>query len=171
MSMFFEKEYEPSSVGCELNDKELQEFLNKHNITLTIVDNSTRWCAYAQYYGLTTGLDIVTSTSFSYMASLFMTGMGISAGTEQYFKEETLELDLIDELNHIRKEIINEKEQVIKMFYTIVDIYTTDKISKYEYATERLSLKLTPSQMNKFQNIPGDNYKDKFINLLNKTLD
>ena len=35
------------------------------------------------------------------VGTLFMTGMGISASTEMYIKEETLELDLIDKLNLI----------------------------------------------------------------------
>ena len=165
--MFWEKEYAPTIIGCELTDKELQQFLNEKGIGLQIVDNSTRWCAFAQYYALHHEFDVIKATSFSYMASLFMSGMGISASTEMYFKEEQLEYDLIDYLNQIKSEIPDEEEQVKKMFNHIFNVY--DKhISDYEYATERLSFKLTPSEMEKFQSLEGKNNKEKFKKLLDK---
>lgn len=166
--MFWKKEYQPSILGgCKLTDEELQQFLNEKGIALQIVDNSTRWCAFAQYYAINHGFDVIKSTSFSYMVSLFMTGMGISASTEIYFKEEQLEYDMIDYINQIKSEISDEEEQVKNMFNHIFDIY--DKhISDYEYATERLSFKLTPSEMQKFQSINGKNNKEKFKKLLNK---
>lgn len=165
--MFWEKEYTPTIIGCELTDKELQQFLNEKGIGLQIVDNSTRWCAFAQYYAIHNEFDVIKATSFSYIASLFMSGMGISASTEMYFKEEQLEYDLIDYLNTIKSEIPDEEEQVKKMFNHIFETY--DKhISEYEYATERLSFKLTPSEMEKFQSIEGENNKEKFKKLLDK---
>lgn len=163
--MFWEKEYQPTIVGCELSDGELQQFLNEKGISLQIVDNSTRWCAFAQYYAINKGFDVIKATSFSYMVSLFMTGMGISASTEMYFKEETLEYDLIDYLNTIKSEIPDEGEQVKNMFNHIFEVYK-EYISKYEYATERLSFKLTPSEMEKFQSLEGKNNKEKFKKLL-----
>ena len=163
--MFWEREYPPTLVGCNLNDDELQQFINENDIGLQIVDNSTRWCAFAHYYAHKKGLDIVKSTSFSYMVSLFMTGMGISASTEMYFKEEKMEYDLIDELNTIKSEDAPEEEQVKKMFNLIFNIYS-HHISDYEYATERLSFKLTPSEMEKFNSIEGKNNKEKFKKLL-----
>ena len=163
--MFWEKEYPPTLVGCNLNDDELQQFINENDIGLQIVDNSTRWCAFAHYYAHKKGFNIVKSTSFSYMVSLFMTGMGISASTEMYFKEEKMEYDLIDELNTIKSEDASEEEQVKKMFNLIFNIYS-HHISDYEYATERLSFKLTPSEMEKFNSIEGKDNKEKFKKLL-----
>lgn len=165
--MFWEKEYRPTVVGCELSDEELEQFLEKIDVKFQIVDNSTRWCAFAQYYAHENGFDIVHATSFAYIVSLFMTGMGISAGTEMYIKEETLEYDLIDKLNEIKSEISNEDEQVKTMFNTIFNVYSND-ISNYEYATERLSFKLTPTEMKKFQSVTGENNKEKFKKLLNQ---
>lgn len=165
--MFWKNEYQPDVVGCKLNDKELQQFLKENEIYFDIVDNSTRWCAFAQYYAKKHGFDIVKATSFAYMVSLFMTGMGISASTEMYFKEEQLEYDLIDYLNQLKSEIPDEETQVKKMFNYIFEIYS-EHISDYEYSTERLSFKLTPSEMEKFQSIPGKNNKEKFKKLLDK---
>ena len=164
--MFWEKEYQPTVVGCKLSDEELQQFLNEKEVGLQISDNSTRWCAFAQCYAHEHNFDVVKATSFSYMVSLFMSGMGISAGTEMYFKEEQLEYDLLDKLNEIKSEDIPEEEQVKEMFKHIFEVYENN-ISKYEYATERLSFKLTPSEMEKFQSLEGKNNKEKFKNLLN----
>ena len=165
--MFWKNKYEYSIIDDEITDKDLQEFIKENNIFLDIVDNSTEWCAFAHYYGHKHGLSSVHATSFSYMVSLFMTGMGISASTEIYFKEEKIELDLVDEYNSINEEEIPEKEKVIKMFDSIFKLYS-EEISEYEYATERVSLKLTPSQMEKFLSLEGENNKQKFINLLEK---
>lgn len=164
--MFWEKEYQPTIVGCSLSDEELQQFLIKKDIGLQIIDNSTRWCAFAQYYALQHDFDIVKAASFSYMVSLFMTGMGISASTEMYFKEEQIEYDLIDNLNKIKSEDISEEAQAKKMFWCIFRMYEKE-ISRYEYATERLSIRLTYSEMQKFQSVPGKNNAEKFKTLLN----
>ena len=97
---------------------------------------------------------------------MFMAGMGISASTEMYFKEEQLEYDLINKLNEIKSQTSDEETQVKKMFRCIVMIYSKH-ISDYEYSTERLSFKLTPSEMEKFQSISGKTNKEKFKTLLN----
>lgn len=165
--MFWNGVYEYTIIDDSVSENDLKEFLKENMIFLEIVDNSTRWCAFAHYYGHKHGLSSVHATSFSYMVSLFMTGMGISASTEIYFKEEKIELDLVDEYNSINEEEIPEKEKVIKMFDTIFKLYS-EEISEYEYATERVSLKLTPSQMEKFLSLDGENNKQKFINLLEK---
>ena len=166
--MFWKNEYQPKDISCNISDEELQQFLNEKGIMFSIVDNSTRWCAFAHYYAQKHNFDTIKATSFSYMISLFMTGMGISASTEMYFKEEKLEYDLIDKLNEIKSKTSNEEIQVKNMFNHIFEIY--DKhISDYEYATERLSFKLTPSEMEKFQSIEGKNNKEKFKKLLNKS--
>ena len=162
---FFNEEIQPSVVGCRIYDEELQRFLTEQGISMQIVDNSTRWAAYGQYYGHKKGWDVIRSTSFSYMVSLFFAGMGVSASTEMYIKEETMEYDIIDFLNSLREEGMTEEEQITKLFKHIVEVYDNN-IDKYEYATERLSLKLTPSQMARFQSVEGDTIKEKFLYLL-----
>ena len=164
--MFWENEYNYKIICDTITDENLKEFLKENNIFLDIVDNSTRWCAFAHYYGHKHGLSVIHSTSFAYMVSLFMTGMGISASTEAYIKEETLELNLVDYYNQLQSEDSSETEKVIKMFNHIFKVYSED-ISEYEYSTERLSFKLTPSEMKKFQSLEGKNNKEKFKTLLN----
>ncbi len=171
--MFWKKEYLPSVlkeaspeiVGCKLTDEELQQFLIENGIRFTIVDNSTRWCAFAHYYAFQYKFNMVKATSFAYMVSLFIGGMGISAGTEMYFKEEKIELFLMDRLNDIKSKKESEEDQIVEMFRNIFWLYKRH-ISEYEYATERLSFKMTPSEMEKFQSIEGKTNKDKFKYLL-----
>ena len=164
--MFWSKEYNYQIIDDNVTDEILKECLKENGINLDLVDNSTRWCAFAQYYALNHGFGIVKSTSFSYMISLFMTGMGVSAGTEIYFKEDQLELDLVDSLNLIKSETSDEEEQAKSMFFKIFKVYDED-IVRYEFATQSLSLKLTPSEMEKFQSVEGQTNKDKFKYLLN----
>lgn len=163
--MFWKENYDYTLIDKNMTDEILNEFLKENGISLQIVDNSTRWCAFAQYYAHQHDFDVIKATSFSYIVSLFMTGMGISASTEMYFKEESLEYDLIDYLNQIKSEISDEEEQVKEMFNHIFEVYD-NHISDYEYATERLSFKLTPSEMQKFQDVEGKNNKEKFKNLM-----
>ena len=166
--MFWEKEYLPAVVGCESNDEELQQFLNEVGIGFQIIDNPTRWAAYAQYYARENGFGMIKSTSFAYMCSLFFGGMGISAGTEMYFKEEQIEYAIIDALNNIKSiNDLSEEKKVKMTFDFIFNLYSVD-ISQYEYATERLSFKLTPSEMEKFQSLEGKTNKEKFKFLLNQ---
>ena len=165
--MFWENTYEPTIVGCKLSDEELQQFLKEIEVGFQIVDNSTRWCAYAQYYAHEHDFNIIKATSFSYMISLFMSGMGISASTEMYFKEEQIEYLILDDLNNLKKELDSEEEQVKSLFNFIFEVYS-ENISDYEYSTERLSFKLTPTEMEKFQSLPGENNKEKFKVLLSK---
>jgi len=165
--MFWKNEYDYSIINESVTDEILNEFLKENGISLQIVDNSTRWCAFAQCYAHEHSFDVVKATSFAYMVSLFMTGMGISAGTEMYFKEEQLEYDLLEKLNEIKSNESSEEIQVKEMFKCIFLTYQRD-ISKYEYSTERLSLRLTPSEMEKFQHVNGKNNKEKFKRLLNE---
>ena len=48
---FWKKEYNYKIIDNTISEKELQEFLRKNYICLDIVDNSTAWAAFAQYYG------------------------------------------------------------------------------------------------------------------------
>ena len=163
---FWKNEYNYKIIDNTVSEKELQEFLRKNYIHMDIVDNSTAWAAFAQYYGRKNGFNPIHSSSFAYIVSMFLGGMGISAGTAAYIKEETLELNLVDYYNQLQSEDSSETEKVIKMFNHIFKVYSED-ISEYEYSTERLSFKLTPSEMKKFQSLEGKNNKEKFKTLLN----
>ena len=163
---FWKKEYNYKIIDDTISEKELQEFLRKNNIFLDIVDNSTAWAAFAQYYGRKNGFNPVHSASFAYMVSMFLGGIGINAGTDAYIKEETVEQELLNTYNEINKEDVTEETKVLKMFDAIVDLYT-NRIHLFEYCSEWISFKLTPTERELFRKLPGKTTREKFHHLMN----
>ena len=185
---FWKKEYNYKIIDDTVSEKELQEFLRKNNIFLDIVDNSTAWAAFAQYYGRKNGFNPIHTASFAYMVSMFIGGMGINAGTDAYIKEETVEQELLNTYNEINKQDITEETNVLKtfdqfiipppnqypseetkvlgMFDAIVDLYT-NRIHLFEYCSEWISFKVTPTERELFRKLPGKTAREKFHHLMN----
>ena len=163
---FWKNEYNYKIIDDTVSEKELQEFLRKNYVHLDIVDNSTAWAAFAQYYGRKNGFNPIHSASFAYMVSMFLGGMGISAGTDAYIKEETVEKELLNNYNEINKQDITEETKVLKMFDAIVDLYT-NRIHLFEYCSEWISFKVTPTERELFNRFPGKTAREKFHHLMN----
>ena len=163
---FWEKEYNYKIIDNTISEKELQEFLRKNYIHMDIVDNSTAWAAFAQYYGRKNGFNPIHSSSFAYIVSMFLGGMGINAGTDAYIKEETIEKELLNTYNEINKQDTSEEMKVLKMFDAIVDLYT-NRIHLFEYCSEWISFKATPTERELFRKIPGNTTREKFHHLMN----
>lgn len=163
---FWKKEYNYKIIDDTVSEKELQEFLRENNIFLDIVDNSTAWAAFAHIYGLQHGFNPIHTASFAYMVSMFLGGMGISAGTDAYIKEETVENDLLNTYNEINKQDITEETKVLRMFDAIVDLYT-NRIHLFEYCSEWISFKATPTERELFNKLPGNTAREKFQYLMN----
>ena len=163
---FWKKEYNYKIIDDTISEKELQEFLRKNNIFLDIVDNSTAWAAFAHFYGLKQGFNPIHAASFAYMVSMFLGEMGISAGTGAYIKEETVEKELLNTYNEINKEDVTEETKVLKMFDAIVDLYT-NRIHLFEYCSEWITFKATPTERELFSKLPGKTAREKFHHLMN----
>ena len=163
---FWKKEYNYKIIDDTVSEKELQEFLRENYICLDIVDNSTAWAAFAQYYGRKNGFNPIHTASFAYMVSMFIGGMGVNAGTDAYIKEETVEKDLLNTYNEINKQDITEEKKVLKMFDAIVDLYT-NRIHLFEYCSEWITFKATPTERELFRKIPGKTAREKFHHLMN----
>ena len=163
---FWKKEYNYKIIDNTVSEKELQEFLRKNYIHMDIVDNSTAWAAFAQYYGRKKGFNPIHTASFAYMVSMFIGGIGINAGTDAYIKEETVEKDLLNTYNEINKQDATEEKKVLRMFDAIVDLYT-NRIHLFEYCSERLNFKVTPTERELFRKIPGKTAREKFHHLMN----
>ena len=163
---FWKKEYNYKIIDDTISEKELQEFLRKNNIFLDIVDNSTAWAAFTHFYGLKKGFNPIHTASFAYMVSMFLGGMGINAGTDAYIKEETVEQELLNTYNEINKEDVTEETKVLKMFDAIVDLYT-NRIHLFEYCSEWISFKVTPTERELFRKLPGKTTREKFHHLMN----
>ena len=163
---FWKKEYNYKIIDDNVSEKELQEFLRKNYIHMDIVDNSTAWAAFAQYYGRKNGFNPIHSASFAYIVSMFLGGIGINAGTGAYIKEETVEKELLTSYNEITKQNATEETKVLKMFDAIVDLYT-NRIHLFEYCSEWISFEVTPTERELFRKIPGKTAREKFHYLMN----
>ena len=163
---FREKEYNYKIIDDTVSEKELQELLRKNNIFLDIVDNSTAWAAFAHIYGLKHGFNPIHTASFAYMVSMFLGEMGVNAGTDAYIKEETIEQELLNTYNEINKQDITEETKVLRMFDAIVDLYT-NRIHLFEYCSEWITFKATPTERELFRKIPGKTAREKFQHLMN----
>ena len=163
---FWKKEYNYKIIDDTISEKELQEFLRENYIHMDIVDNSTAWAAFAQYYGRKIGFNPTNSASFAYMVSMFIGGIGINAGTDAYIKEETIENELLNTYNEINKQDVTEEMKVLKMFDAIVDLYA-NRIHLFEYCSEWISFKATPTERELFKKLPGKTTREKFHYLMN----
>lgn len=163
---FWKKEYNYKIIDDTVSTEYLRIVLEQNNIELSIVDNPTEWCAFAHSYGLKHGFNPIHTASFAYMVSMFLGGMGISAGTDAYIKEETVENDLLNTYNEINKQDITEETKVLKMFDAIVDLYT-NRIHLFEYCSEWVSFRLTPTERELFKKVPGKTAREKFQHLMN----
>ena len=52
------------------------------------------------------------------------------------------------------------------MFDAIIDLYT-NRIHLFEYCTEWITFKVSPTERDLFNKIPGDTKKEKFRHLMN----
>ena len=163
---FWKKEYNYKIIDNTASDEYLRIVLERNNIELSIVDNPTEWCAFAHVYGLKHGFNPIHTASFAYMVSMFLGGIGINGGTDAYIKEETIEKELLNTYNEINKQNITEEKKVLKMFDAIVDLYT-NRIHLFEYCTEWITFKATPTERELFRKIPGETAREKFHHLMN----
>ena len=163
---FWKKEYNYKIIDDTVSDEYLRIVLERNNIELSIVDNPTEWCAFAHVYGLKHGFNPIHTASFAYMVSMFLGGIGINAGTDTYIKEETVENDLLNTYNEINKQDITEEMKVLKMFDAIVDLYT-NRIHLFEYCSEWITFRLTPTERELFRKLPGNTTREKFQHLMN----
>lgn len=146
------------------NQENIEKWLKENNVYLNIVDNPTLWAAFANKYGREHGLSEIESASFSYMVSMFLGGMGVSASTEEYYNEEKIEFEIVDIINNLEG---TEEERAKELFFKILEIYQNN-ISRYERKVVSLSFRLTQSEYDRFMEIPGDSKSEKMHNLLFK---
>ena len=163
---FWKKEYNYKIIDNTVSTEYLHIVLERNNIELSIVDNPTEWCAFAHVYGLKHGFNPIHTASFAYMVSMFLGGIGINGGTDAYIKEETIEKELLNTYNEINKQDIAEEKKVLEMFDAIVDLYT-NRIHLFEYCSEWISFKATPTERELFRKIPGETAREKFHHLMN----
>lgn len=160
--MFWKTEHEYTIIE-EVSVEELEKFLTENHIYLNLDGCAERWAAFSNYYGRNHGLNPFESASFSSIISTFMTGMGVSAGTEAYFNEEGIEHKVIDLYNQLPEDE-NEISKKRMLFKQVFDLY--NDIEKYELKNRRIEVRVSEREYQKFLDLPGETKSDKFRNLL-----
>ena len=168
--MFFDNTKIEEISDEKITDEFLQEFINKKELGFRVSDSeSNRWTAYAVYVGIEKmNLTQFEACSFGYMISTFFSGMGLSCGTDTWFREEEIELKILDNYNDlVRDESLNDHERKKNLFNFICDLYQ-NHIDKYAYKTETLSFRTSISTKWKFENVEGESFNDKLVYLIDK---
>ena len=163
--MFLKEEFTYEIIDDTIDVDFLKKWCEENGLQLSCLDNPTTWCAFAQWYGRTNGLDNISATSFSYIISSLFTGLGVSASTEIYIREEDIMMNALEKLNSLRKVYDNEEIVAMILFNHIFGIYK-NQIDKYEYKDENLVFRIGSASMLRFMTVDGDTKSDKFRVLL-----
>ena len=164
--MFFKEQYEYKIIDNEVTEAEKQQALHENNIDLQMTDAPSRWAGFSHYYGIKNGFNTVKSGSFAHMASLFLTGLGCSCGTELYYKEEEIEFTLHQAVaNMMQLQDLTEEQKAKMVFEFIFNFYQVDA-EIYEKTFTTFTMKLTYSEYEKFEQVEGETKADKFRRLL-----
>lgn len=166
--MYFSEKYKPWVINPLTSEKTIQRWCDTHNIFIDVsADDSTLWAGFANMYGQGHGMSPLESASFSYMVSMAMTGMGVSCGTEMYFREKDIEYRILKIEEELGNECDDEEELVKMLFYEIAELYTWD-IEKYALKTNALNFRLSQTDYDRFMDVEGDTKVDKLRALLKK---
>lgn len=160
--IFFTENYEPNIIIPTTSEKTVQRWCDTHNVVINVrSDLSTYWTGFSNMYGQLNGLSYIEAGSFSYMVSTFLTGMGVSCGTDIYFREDDIEYHLLGVYDKLKEEEDDEEELAKKMFFAIFDLYRND-IEKYSFKINHLTFRLSQSDYDRFMEVKG---KDKISKL------
>lgn len=125
--VYFEEKHKPWIINPLSDEKTIQRWCDAHNVLIDVsADDSTLWAGFANMYGHMHNLTEVEAGSFSYMVSRFMTGVGVSCGTEKYFREDDIEQHIIGIYDELKNECDDEEELAKKLFYEIAELYIWD---------------------------------------------
>lgn len=164
--MFFSTMHSYKIIDNKVTDDNLQKFCKEHDIQF-FDDDAGLWFAFANLYGFENGLTEVERLSFGRMVSYFFTEVTISCGTEEFFKEEQIELELLNILKKLSRSGKSELEVAKEFFFAMFDFYNT-KSDLYGIKTETLVVRMPLSMLERFMEVDGGSKSEKLRNLLSK---
>ena len=125
--VYFEEKHNPYIVSPLADEKRIQKWCDTHNVFIDVsADDSALWAGFAYMYGDMHNLTEVETGSFGYMVSKFMTGVGVSCGTDIHFREDDIEQHIIGIYDELKEECNDEEELAKKLFYEIAELYIWD---------------------------------------------
>lgn len=144
--------------------KEILEYNTKHNLFIENRDESAKWFTYAQYYCHKHGMtDEIYINATSYFASIFLGGMGLSAGAEEFFQQK-MEYDLVDYIGGFDFHNFSDDDKK-KVFMKIFEWMETRAV-EYEkmYSQHNAALPLEAIEL--LKRVKGNTYREKILNLM-----
>ena len=162
------KEYEYWDLFSDVPKTEkLTDEMGKKGINFPLNTIENRWCAYAIYDLEQSGIsNLIEQSSFGSIISLFFGGKAVSASTEYYIKEETIENQCVDMWNLI-DDTLSTKERLKEFYNKIKELYTSN-INEYWRNTERINLRVSMKTFQRFEAVEGKTYNEKLVNLLQR---
>ena len=128
---------------------EIEEELREKGLGVVSRTLEERWLNYAIYDFSKETDNIIELSSFGYIISLFFGGMGVSASTDYYLKEETIELHCVDLWNLI-DDALPQKEKLKQFYGKIKELYIND-INEYWRNTERINMRVSLKTAQEFE--------------------
>ena len=163
---YWSKTYSYQLINDEVTVKDLQETLRENNSFYEIIDNDSRWIAFAEYTALKHNLSEYQVISFKYIISIFMCKEPLSEGARYYYDEELIINDVIGEyLALLNSSDLFEEEKLIRLFNYILELYKV-RLDDFSVAQYSIKLPLSEEDYLNFLNVPGEDNMMRFHNLL-----
>ena len=164
--MLWQNEYHVADVYGDITLEELQEALPKQGAVFKVSDSLTNeWAAFGFYIANKNDLNEIYKASLANITAQFMTGMGFSAGTEAYLKEETIENKVIDKYNELQSNDDSEVEKIKKLIEYLINLYGDNGV-EYEKAVFRVNAYLTFTEYEDFKSVEGASNRERIVNLM-----
>ncbi|MBP5422978.1 MAG: hypothetical protein J6Y78_11110 [Paludibacteraceae bacterium] len=164
--MYIEEKLLPNIIMPLVTERTVQKWCDKHHVFIRVdSDLSTYWAGFSNMYAQLKGLSYIEAGSFSYMVSMFMTGMGVSCGTDMYFREEDIELKILRIYDELKENYDDDEILGKELFDKIFQLYKYD-IEKYTLKTNSLNFRLSQIDYDRFMNVMGKTKSDKLRSLL-----
>lgn len=154
-----------SIIDASVDYSALKQFASKRGLPYYDEDISSKWNAYAQWFGSMNGLTWSEQLSFGYIVSSLFGGVGQSCSTEMYYREEQITHKIVEEFNRL-KDLNQSDEEIMKELFNFTFRLYSEDIEDYTFKTEKMNMKLSLSMMEHFLEIDGETKTDKFRNLV-----
>lgn len=152
-------------IDPDMTSEQLESYCKEKGIPFNEGDDSLIWNAFANYYGESHGLVEIERLSFGHICSLFFAGMGVSCGTDAYFKEEIIEYAVVDMYNELQEDL--EGEDLVRgLFNKIFTLYKEKASSEYAFFTEKKNVKISLGQLQRLQRLEGNSLSEKIRKLI-----
>lgn len=138
---------------------EIRQYNKKQELYLDETSLSEQWASYAQYIFHQSGeRDIIYLETFTYLSTIVLGDVGVSAGAEEYFTEN-LEYALIEYLEgyDFSDKTIPEQKKICAQ----IKEWLLENGEKYEKVISQHTVRLDAEHFTKLKNIKGKSYHEK----------